>query len=617
LPKQDHREAIQEHPSSDTDPAIAPANTLSALPELPDSSAVTLALPLWRRGWFQTVLAASLLLLAIGIGWGIRWALTRQSSTPIPEAPPEQLPISPPPAVRLIPAKAGQARDFSTLAEALTHVKTGDRLLVLADTLDAPLSLKGDAGLPPGVILEGRARDGQAVRWLPPLDYPPEQPLLTLQGLAGWTLRGFEFDGEHRLDDLVVLSGHCPGLTLENVQLEGFCRCGVWIHNCQGDDEQPVSLLRTRFAHSCEDAAALRLCVQGDAINRQVQILESRFEGPSRSAVDVLGGVKGLLIKGNRFYQTTSGIFYRKQRADQPFQSTLEANTFCAVQKALHFGNLPAGKQTRLEVTNNLFYATKKLAQIDGFRRQPAQVKAHWIWFDEGNPLESAPVQDRFFRKTIELPAALTGRAYLDIACDYRFTVWLNGERIGQGDLGTPVRRVHSYDITTHLRTGKNVLAVQAKNRTKDGRAGPAGLLAQLSWKGAEGPATIVTDRSWLTSKSGPRGWNQPPFDDSKWKPARQLTDYGKGPAEWKGLIWDAMLREQLHDATWPVLISARGNVRNQANAEGFPPLFSRLMTFTLPTDPTKDVQFLRYSLTSPLYEAGYSKAPVGAPPAP
>jgi hypothetical protein len=283
----------------------------------------------------------------------------------------------------------------------------------------------------------------------------------------------------------------------------------------------------------------------------------------------------------------------------------------------LHFGDLPPGVQTRVEVTSNLFYATKKLAHINGFTLQPAHVKARWIWYDEGNPLESVPVQDRYFRKTIELPAAPTGPAYLDIVCDNHFTVWLNGERIGQGDLGTNVRRVRSFDVASHLHAGKNVLAVQAKNKLKDGRPGPAGLLAQLSWTGSDGPAAVETNKSWLANKSGPRGWQQPQFDDSKWKEARSLTDYGKGPAEWRGLLWSSMLREQFPGSTWPVLVTARGNVRDQTTSEGFPPLNCRTMTFTLPTDPAKDVQFLRYSLTSPLFEAGYRKAPAGAPPAP
>jgi hypothetical protein len=636
-PKKGPAPATRERISRATDPAVGPANPVSSRAVSPDTAAPVVPPALWRRGWFQAVLAASVVLVAAGVGWGIRLAIADNTSPPERKSPPSpKPPLSLATVARLVEAQTANERAFPTLAEALARVKTGDRIQVVAELLETSLSLKGDS-LPPGVTLEGMTDEGKAVHWQAPANHPPGQPLLELHGLVGWKVRGFLFDGQDRLEALTALSGNCPGLTLEDVQFEGFCRCAVRITNCAGDEAQPVALLRARFCDAAAEAAALQICADGNEVNRYLQVLDSRFEGPCRSAVDVLGGVTGLLLKGNRFFKTADGLFYTKQKPDQPFQAVLESNTYCQVKKALHFGNVPPGVQTQLNVTNNLFSETKKLAHVEGFAPQPSDVKARWIWYpDEGNPLNSAPVENRYFRKTFDVSAAPSplplspgeergrgeARAYLDIVCDRQFTVWLNGELVDQRDLGQSSRRtfsfnrrVYTFDVTSFLRDGKNVLAVQAKNAKKDGHNGPAGLLAQLSWTGAEGPPTVSTNSSWLASKTGPEGWQQLAFDDSKWKPARGLADYSKGRSEWKDLLWESMLREQFPGSPWPVLVTPRGNVRDAGSVEGFPLLGSRTLPFTLPTDPTKDAQFLRYSPTSTLFEAGSGKTPVGAPP--
>jgi serine/threonine protein kinase len=78
--RRDPAAALQERAARDTDPAMEPGNTLASF-SLDPCPFLADAPPLWRRGWFQAVLAAALLLGAVGTGWGIRVAATGPDKT--------------------------------------------------------------------------------------------------------------------------------------------------------------------------------------------------------------------------------------------------------------------------------------------------------------------------------------------------------------------------------------------------------------------------------------------------------------------------------------------------------------------------------------------------------
>src|SRR5436853_3582106 len=82
-----------------------------------------------------------------------------------------------------------------------------------------------------------------------------------------------------------------------------------------------------------------------------------------------------------------------------------------------------------------------------------------WIWFNEGDPLQSAPAGLRYFRRVfninrpIEIPV---DEATLDITADGSFTAYVNGVRVGEGN--NP-KRVYRFDVKKHLIHGDNVVA--------------------------------------------------------------------------------------------------------------------------------------------------------------
>jgi hypothetical protein len=155
----------------------------------------------------------------------------------------------------------------------------------------------------------------------------------------------------------------------------------------------------------------------------------------------------------------------------------------------------------------------------------------HWIWFPDGDPTRDAPAAKRYFRKSIDVPeSGHISHGTLWLSADDRFTAYLNGKKLADhAGTGTFV----SVDVTSKLKPGKNVLAIEAENIAAAVPANPAGLLATLCFRTQDGKEhTTLTDNSWKSAKDvgKERRWTATGFDDSKWKSAQDLGPYGRQP---------------------------------------------------------------------------------------
>ncbi len=156
--------------------------------------------------------------------------------------------------------------------------------------------------------------------------------------------------------------------------------------------------------------------------------------------------------------------------------------------------------------------------------------KANWIWFDEGNPLRSAPDETIYFRKTFEEGYELQ-EADIHITCDNEFVLFVNGKEVGRG---TEWMDGKVFDLKDRLVRGKNVIAVAATNK-----GGPAGLVAWLVRLTKPGNHyTVSTDGTWKCSKEAPQGWREINFDDSKWSSPKVLSEFVR-PDRWAGVTWN------------------------------------------------------------------------------
>ena len=159
----------------------------------------------------------------------------------------------------------------------------------------------------------------------------------------------------------------------------------------------------------------------------------------------------------------------------------------------------------------------------------PPMNRAQWIWHDEGNPLESAPQCQRWFRHALTLPdnAAIVS-ARMFITGDDAVEAWINGAKLngGQPDMNE-WRRLNPQLVGGLLKPGKNILAVMTEN--KDGAAGWIMALRVTLRNGAT--VDLFTDKTWKSTADTPgKSWTDVGYNDNAWQPARELSAFGSGP---------------------------------------------------------------------------------------
>src|SRR5579872_2479834 len=156
---------------------------------------------------------------------------------------------------------------------------------------------------------------------------------------------------------------------------------------------------------------------------------------------------------------------------------------------------------------------------------------AQWIWYDAGNPAEKAPVGKVWFRREVRAEETSIGEAR--VLCDDRFTLWVNGQRVGQGVRGQRYR----FNLNGLVGRGPNVFAVEAENLD-----GKAGLFIDGEIRDQGGRiVSFDTGEGWLATTTPVSGnaWLAPKFDTSPetspWKPVKLLGQHAESP--WKAIV--------------------------------------------------------------------------------
>ncbi len=138
-----------------------------------------------------------------------------------------------------------------------------------------------------------------------------------------------------------------------------------------------------------------------------------------------------------------------------------------------------------------------------------------WIW-SSAHQKNEAPAGDCFFRKSFDLKYPELGE--VQITADNRFELFVNDLPVGHGK---DWRQLQVFDISEHLRQGRNCVAVKVTNTN----VGSAGLVARVLIKENGGAfESYSTDKSWKTSVREYESWANPDFPDREWVHA---TSYG------------------------------------------------------------------------------------------
>ncbi len=165
------------------------------------------------------------------------------------------------------------------------------------------------------------------------------------------------------------------------------------------------------------------------------------------------------------------------------------------------------------------------LEEQDGDKSGLSLDGAVWIWTTEGGE-KSAPVGKACFRKTFELSDSKIVKAEIAFTADNGFTGFLNEKKVADG---SSFKTAKVFDVSDALQSGKNVLAFEVVNHGD--APNPAGLIGTLRIEYADAKIVeIKTDASWLATDGTPEGFRRFSADESSWKPAIKIADYGKGP---------------------------------------------------------------------------------------
>lgn len=153
----------------------------------------------------------------------------------------------------------------------------------------------------------------------------------------------------------------------------------------------------------------------------------------------------------------------------------------------------------------------------------------HWIGVPKKNQkgVNDLPGKRYYVKKFSIAVNSNIKRAQLVMAGDDSYTCWINGTQVLRG---FSFASALSTDVTAHLKSGTNIIAVQVVNGMD--KANPSGLLSKLVVEYANKSTEIISsDGTWRGASENSDGWNTSEYDHSAWG---NVSDFGNvGIAPW------------------------------------------------------------------------------------
>jgi hypothetical protein len=166
----------------------------------------------------------------------VLWLALRRGSAPPRSSDAEERPR------HATTRRVGPGERYKSIAVALDAAQPGDRIVVQAEVLAEPPLICDARTLAKDVTLEA-ADPRKKVLWKLPAGLTGAASLATLTEVEGFRFKGFVFDGENKVANLVHLCA-CKGIRLEDVELRNFTKSGVRFTNCAAPADKPIVLSR-------------------------------------------------------------------------------------------------------------------------------------------------------------------------------------------------------------------------------------------------------------------------------------------------------------------------------------------------------------------------------------
>ena len=589
--------------------------------------------PKSKAGLIAAVVAAAVLLVGGGLVAAFYFGGDkpisddrRSSGTPGPEKTAgkgEVAPASiPTPPGALVVGPSGSA----TVADALAKAKPGDRILVTAGKLDESAVFNHSAK---GVTVEAWPV-GRVVPWTVPTQSVSGKPLVQINAVDGFRLKGFDFDGKQQADVILGVVGPCPGLSLESLTVRGFRLAGVEFAGATGVADRPIRLDALRFLGSQSQAAGVKVTkpTSGEAATKHVSVTNSRFEGTTDklgAGVKVTAPFEDVEFRENRFYQLTRGLHYAAAKGEPvPLTLTVANNCFFGLDTGFGFDAVPPAG-SNLNITNNLFLKTSSLATTANVNGRPRCAVPDWVCHNadlkrkDGKPTGNTSIDPgtRYYRKSFDVTSLPKEPVVLDVGGVSSFKVWLNGEPLGESRYTYFDKRVYAFPVAGKLKAGRNVLAVEVRHFLDPLNAGygsASGVMARIGTEDADDVTVVKTDATWKSASKAGAAWERPEFDDATWAAVHVWPAASPPEWPWLGSVWDSAVKTKLAGTT-PLAITSAGNFRDYTSYEGYPLLGTArgfVDSKAFPQDPDDDSSFLRSPRGHKLNTAGPDGSRVG-----
>ena len=164
------------------------------------------------------------------------------------------------------------------------------------------------------------------------------------------------------------------------------------------------------------------------------------------------------------------------------------------------------------------WFAWALLVAVIGLTSPVVAQEAEWIWW-AGHKKDEVPKTSCYFRKSFTATNPET--CQIEIVADDEFELFVNNRRIGGNNNS---KRLSNFDVSNHLKNGRNTLAIRVMNRN----GSTAALAARVMVKERAGGWTShSTDETWLTSLNGLPLWYTSVYVDRRWKAAQSFGTLG------------------------------------------------------------------------------------------
>lgn len=305
-----------------------------------------------RAAWRVPIYVSAAVLLLVGLACGIYFLFFNKSSNPIEPPPPAT-------ARKIIVSKAGGENTVSTLREALSRAEPGCTIVIAEPRLSEP-GVRLHAVKHRDLTIESAIPDSKPAIIEAAGTVPTLLDAINVEGLS---LRNLEFDGRGVTETAIVVSGACPGTTIQNVTIRGVKSAGVELRNVRGDPNRPVVIDRLRVT-LVAGATGVHLLSEGAADTQRAVVRNSRFEGPGRAGIRLDGTTKEVLITGNRFLGNNAAVVFPRLTESKPFNVQVIQNTVYQAGVGFLFDFAPAEQRGKLDVAlmQNYFARTPALA---------------------------------------------------------------------------------------------------------------------------------------------------------------------------------------------------------------------------------------------------------------